>query len=137
MSDRANSAASEDLDDFQFLAMFHYAIGAMAGMLALVPALHLFVVTSLTPEGEPVDAVTVRLFGENGAAVVAGLLFVLGMALCGLLIAAGTRMARGKNLRFCLFASILGCLFIPFGTMLGIVTIPRLQNPKTRALFTD
>ncbi|MGE0640898.1 MAG: hypothetical protein AB7G12_00940 [Thermoanaerobaculia bacterium] len=125
------------LDDLQFLAMFHYSIGAMAAMVALVPALHLFVVTSLTAAGEPVDSVLVQLLGENGAAVMAGFLLVFGIALGGLLVAAGMKMAKGRHLRFCIFASVLGLLFVPFGTMLGLVTLPLLRRPALRALFSD
>jgi hypothetical protein len=124
-------------DDLQFLAMFHYAIGAMAGMVALVPALHLFVATSLTPEGEPIDQILVRLFGETGAAVAAGLFLVLTLTLGGLLIAAGLGLARRRSYRFCRFASALGALFVPFGTLLAAVTLPLLDRPSTRELFTS
>jgi hypothetical protein len=124
-------------DDLQFLAMFHYAVGAMAGMVALVPALHLFVAVSLTSEGEPVDQILVRLFGETGAAVAAALLFVAGFALGGLLVAAGLGLARRRSYRFCRFASALGALFVPFGTLLAAVTLPVLGRPATRALFTS
>lgn len=129
--------ATAGLDDLQFLAMFHYSVGAMAAMVALVPALHLFVVTSMTPAGAPVDTFTVRLFGEPGAAVLAGFLLVFGLALGGLLIAAGMKMAKGRDLRFCIFASALGFLFVPFGTMLGLVTLPLLRKPSMRVHFSS
>ena len=101
-------------DDLQFLAMFHYAVGAMACMVSLVPALGLFVVTSLTPEGQPIDALLVRLFGERGAAFAAGFLLVALATLGGLLIAAGLNLMRLRNHRFCVVASTLGCLFDPW-----------------------
>ena len=128
---------SGERDNLQFLAMFHYAIGAMSGMVSLVPALGLFVVSSLTPPGTPVDSILVRLFGERGAAVTAGLLLVAGMALGALLVAEGFYLSRCRNYRFCRAVSLLGCLFIPFGTMLGAVTLPLLSRPATRELFQD
>lgn len=124
-------------DELQLLSMFQYAVGIMAGMVALVPALHLFVAVAMTPAGEPVDALIVQLLGERGAAVAVGFLLVLGFALGGLLIAAGLQMSRGRHLRFCLFASAAGCLFPPFGTLLGAITLPLLRKPSTRALFGD
>jgi hypothetical protein len=124
-------------DDLQFLAMFHYAVGAMAAMVSLVPALGLFVTTELTPAGEPIDALLVKLFGELGAAVAAGLLLVAGATLGGLLIAAGLNLMRCRNHRFCVVASMLGCLFVPFGSLLGAVTLPLLKRPATRALFLE
>ncbi len=124
-------------DDLQFLAMFHYAIGAMAAMVALVPSLLLFVATSLTPAGQPIDSLLVAWLGERGAAVGAGVLLVLGFAVGGLLVAAGFGLARLRHYRLCLGAAIAGCFFPPFGTILGAVTIPRLLRPETRASFAD
>ena len=124
-------------DDLQFLAMFHFAIGAMAAMVALVPALGLFVATSLAAPGEPVDAFLVRVFGEPGAAIAAGLLLVLGMTLGGLLVAEGFYLLRLRNLRFCRFVSTLGLFFVPFGTLLGAVTLFVLSKPATQAQFRE
>jgi hypothetical protein len=124
-------------DDLEFLAMFHYAIGAMAGLVSLVLPLHLYVATSLTPEGEAIDHLLVKLFGESGAAIFAGLVFVACMTLGGLLIATGLGLARRRNYRFCRFGSIVGALFIPFGTLLASVTLPLLGRPSTRELFTS
>ncbi|MEZ5313610.1 MAG: hypothetical protein R2862_08145 [Thermoanaerobaculia bacterium] len=39
-----------------------------------------------------------------------GFLLVFGIALGGLLVVAGTKMAKGRHLRFCIFASVLGSL---------------------------
>jgi hypothetical protein len=122
-------------DDLQFLAMFHFAIGAMAALVSLVPALGLFVSTSLAAPGEPVDMILVRLFGEGGAAVAAGLLLVLGMTLGGLLVAEGFHLMRLKGYRFCRFVSTLGLFFVPFGTALGAVTLAALSRPATREQF--
>ena len=124
-------------DDLQFLAMFHFAIGAMAALVSLVPALALFVSTSLAAQGQPVDMLLVRLFGEPGAAIAAGLLLVIGMALGALLVAEGFHLMRLRRLRFCRFVSTLGLFFVPFGTMLGLVTLLVLARPTTQAQFLE
>lgn len=124
-------------DQLQFLALFHYAVGVMAGMVSLVPALHLYVVTSLTAEGEAIDSLLVHLFGEGGAAAAVGALLVLGMALGGMLIACGLGLARCRHYRFCRVASGVGALFVPAGTLLAAVTLPLLSRPATRALFSS
>ena len=122
-------------DDLQFLAMFHFAIGAMAGLVSLVPPLSLFVTTSLAAPGEPVDMVLVHVFGETGAAVAAGLLLVLGMTLGGLLVAEGLHLMRLTGYRFCRLVSTIGLFFVPFGTALGAVTLVALSRPDTRRQF--
>lgn len=135
MAEAEGGPGAADRDELQFLAMFHYAVGAMAAMVSLVPALQLFVAANLTPEGEPIDSILVRLFGERGAAAAAGVLLVLGFALGGLLIAAGHGLARCRSYRLCRTASIFGIFFPPFGTALGMYTLSRLLRPETRALF--
>ena len=122
-------------DDLQFLAMFHFAIGAMAALVSLVPALGLFVSTSLAAPGQPVDMLLVRLFGEAGGAVAAGLLLVVGMTLGALLVAEGFHLMRLRNLRFCRLVSTIGLVFVPFGTLLGAVTLVVLSRPATQAEF--
>jgi hypothetical protein len=39
--------------------------------------------------------------------------------------------------RYCVFSSALLCLFVPFGTLLGAITLPRLLDPKSRAGFSS
>jgi hypothetical protein len=79
--------------------------------------------------------ILVRLFGESGAAIAAGLLLVLGMTLGGLLVAEGFHLMRLGSYRFCRFVSMVGLLFVPFGTALGAVTLAALARPATRAQF--
>ncbi len=126
-----------DPDDvLDLLAYFHYAIGACAGMLALVPAVYLFVSATLA---DPAVEATVRADATHALrfAAVAFALFALlcGLGICSLLVAAGRFLQSRRRWAFCRAASIVGCLFIPLGTILGAITLEILTRPGVREQF--
>ena len=63
--------------------------------------------------------------------------FVLGgwaLAACSFLV--GRSLARKNRYLFCMIVSALNCMFVPFGTALGVFTIIVLQRPSVKTLFT-
>ena len=129
--------APDEREHLQFLGMMHYLAGGLAMMLALVPALHLYVGALLASSGAPVDSWITRTLGYGLGAWVAGAVLVFGFALGVWLAVAGFHLGRCHRYRFCLAAAWAGCLFVPFGTGLAAITIPLLKRPSVRALFTD
>lgn len=66
----------------------------------------------------------------------AGIFFVLlGWALAGMILINGRMLARRRHYLFCQVAAGIECLFMPFGTVLGVFTLIVLQRPSVRALF--
>ena len=73
-----------------------------------------------------------------------GLIFVLfasciilfGWTFAGLLAYSGRCIARRKRHTFCLVMAGVACMFMPFGTVVGIFTIIILVRPSVKALFT-
>jgi len=63
-------------------------------------------------------------------------IFILcGWTLAVLLFIAGRCLARRKHHMFCLVIAGISCLFMPFGTVLGVFTIVVLIRPSVKALF--
>jgi hypothetical protein len=63
-------------------------------------------------------------------------LFILcGWTLAVLLAVAGRCLARRKGYTFCLVVAGISCLFMPFGTILGVFTIVVLTRPSVKRLF--
>jgi hypothetical protein len=48
---------------------------------------------------------------------------------------AGRNLAQQRRYTFCLVIAGLLCIFIPFGTVLGVFTIVVLVRPSVKALF--
>lgn len=123
-------------DSFQILGYFHVALGFMIGMVSLLPALMIWIGRSIS---EPAAEGYVYTEGARATAmagyVVAGAALVVGLAAAAAVVLGGIRLARRTNWRYCVFSSALLCLFVPFGTLLGGLTLARLLDPKTRAIF--
>ncbi|MEO8197087.1 MAG: hypothetical protein ABI689_10220 [Thermoanaerobaculia bacterium] len=124
-------------EHLQFLSMFFYAVGALAAMMTLVPALGLFLAAEMQQPGEPLPFALAERLGLSAAAVLAGTLVLAGLVLFILMTRAGMLLRRCQNYRFCLAVAWAACLFVPIGTVLGGVTISILQRPATQRLFAD
>lgn len=127
---------ADEREHLQFLSLFFYAVGALAAMLALVPALWMFVASTLRQPGEPVPSALVERLGLPAASGLAGVLLVAGFVLGVAMARAGFLLARCERYRFCLAVAWAACLFVPIGTLLGAITIALLHRPETLRLFT-
>jgi hypothetical protein len=55
------------------------------------------------------------------------------MAIC--ILIAGRCLSRHKGYSFALVIACIECLFVPFGTILGVFTIVALSRESAKALF--
>ena len=67
--------------------------------------------------------------------VFAGLFILAGWAFAVCLVLAGRFLARRKRYMFCLVMAALACMFMPFGTVLGVFTIIVLVREPVKDLF--
>ena len=128
---------AEEREHLQFLSMFFYAVGALAAMVSIVPALALFVAVSLRQPGEPLAIAAAERLGLPTAAILAGALLFAGFVLFVLMVRAGLMLRRCRNYRYCLAVAWAACLFVPIGTLLGAITLPILHRPATQRLFSS
>lgn len=71
--------------------------------------------------------------------VVAGLgalFFLAGVTMAICILIAGRSLALRKNYSFAMVIACIECLFIPFGTILGVFTIVVLSRESARELFS-
>ena len=64
-----------------------------------------------------------------------GVVFMLVLTI--LLICNGIFLARWKHYSFCFAVAVVSCLYLPFGTILGIFTIITLSRHSVKALFDE
>jgi hypothetical protein len=122
-------------EHLQFLSMFFHAVGALAAMVSLIPALGLFVAVSVHQPGEPIPFALARSLGLPAAGLLTTILLGIGFTLFILMARAGFLLARCRSYRFCLAVAWAACIFIPAGTLLGAITIAVLKRPATQSLF--
>ncbi len=127
--------ASEN-QNLRILSIFHYVVAGVAAAFSLFPVFHIvlgtmMVLGKLDDGGSPPPAV----FGWFFIGI--GVFFILaGMTFAAFYAFAGRCLARRRHYMYCLIMAGIGCMFVPFGTVLGVFTIIELQKDSVRAMFT-
>jgi len=125
---------TQDEQYLDVLAIFHYVIGGLVALFSCFPLIYVALGVAL---------VLGLLDGENGPPAIAGWFFILipaifilaGWTLAGCVIAAGRKLQQRKSHTFCLVVAGVECIFMPFGTVLGVLTILVLLKEPIRQLF--
>lgn len=126
-----------DEEQLRLLSIFHYVVGGMAAFFALFPIFHLIIglLFIFAPEifegpGEPPPAFIGWIF------VFVALAFItVGLVFACLILIAGRFLARRTHYQFCFVVGAIECMFIPFGTVLGVFTIIVLVRESVKQLF--
>lgn len=129
----------QDEEHLRLLSIFHYIVGGLAGLFALFPIVHLILGLAfiLAPEAfaakgeEPPPAFLGWFF-----VVFAASFILLGWIFAVFVIVTGRFLARHRHWLFCLVMGAIECLFMPFGTVLGVFTIVVLMRESTKELFS-
>jgi hypothetical protein len=69
-------------------------------------------------------------------ALIGSVLFLIGLAMAICILIAGRALARCKRYSFALVMGGIECLFLPFGTILGVFTVVVLSRESVKALFS-
>ena len=122
---------NEDEKYLQLLSIFHYVVGGLAACFACIPIIHLSIgiamlVGAIDDAPEFVGAFMV---------VIAMFAILVGWTLAVCIIVAGRYLAKRKRYMFCLVIAAISCVFMPFGTVLGVFTIIVLMRPSVKELF--
>jgi hypothetical protein len=85
-------------------------------------------------EMTPNEVFPARLFGLLFT-IIPAIIILCGFIVSTLIVIAGKRMASYRSHTFCLVVAGIECLFMPFGTVLGVFSILTLIKPEARQLF--
>lgn len=128
---------NQDQEQLKLLSIFHYIVGGIIVLFSCFPVLHVIfgIVMILAPgkmqsNGSPPPAVLGWMF-----ALVGGAFMLVGWGIGGCVIAAGRFLAGHRRYMFCLVVAGIECLFMPFGTVLGVFTIIVLMRESVKSLF--
>jgi hypothetical protein len=125
---------NQDAEHLNLLAVFHYVVGGLAALFACIPFIHFFMglamVAGWFPNTDPAARTVGTIF-----MVFASVFILAGWTFAICLIAAGRRLATRRSYTFCLVMAAISCLFMPFGTVLGVFTIIVLMRESVKELF--
>jgi hypothetical protein len=131
---------NHDTEHVRLLAIFHYVVAGLAALFSLFPLLYttigtIFVFAARHGTPKPGEELPPEFLGWIFV-VVGALLFLLGIAMATCILIAGGSLARCKRYTFALVMACIECLFIPFGTILGVFTIIALSRESVKQLFS-
>jgi len=132
---------NQDSEHLRLLAIFHYVVALLAALFSLFPliyttigAIFVFVARRGTPK--PGEELPPEFLGWIFVCI--GLfLFLLGIAIAICIFIGGRCLSQRKGYSFALVMACIECLFVPFGTILGVFTIVVLARESVKALFSD
>jgi hypothetical protein len=122
----------------KLLSIFHYVVGGLLGLFACLPLVHVAIgiMAVLSPEmlndgGKAFPAFVGWLF------IIVGATFVLaGWAMAACMLLAGKFLAKRIRYTFCLVVAAIECIFMPFGTVLGVFTLIVLTKSFVKEMFS-
>ena len=132
---------NQDSEHLRLLSIFHYVVAGVAAFCSFFPLLYtvmgfVFVALSHHPPTNPAQQPPPAALGW--AFVVLGIfLFLLGMVFALFLTFAGRSLSRRKHYWFAFVVACIECIFIPFGTILGVFTIIVLSRESVKTLFSS
>jgi len=129
----------KDEEHLKLLSIFHYVVGGIAAFFACFPIIHVLMGIAMLAggfeEASSKGEFPVFLFGLMFV-LLPGFIMMCGWALAICLIIAGRQLAKKKHYMFCLVMACISCIFMPFGTVLGVFTIIVLMRPSVKELFS-
>jgi len=130
---------NQDAEHLRLLSIFHYVVAGLAALFSLFPLLYttigaIFIFAARHGTPKPGEELPPEFLGWIFA-IVGLLLFLLGIAMAICILIAGRCLSRNKHYTFALVMACIECLFIPFGTILGIFTIIALLREPVKELF--
>ncbi len=132
---------SQDQEHLRLLKTFHYVVGGLIAFFSCFALIYLVlgIMFLSSPEtfkdsntGQPAPAFLGGLFVGLGS-----VFFVLGEVLAVCIFIAGKYIGQRRRYMFVFIVACLECLFMPFGTILGVFTIMVLSRDSVKRLFEE
>jgi len=121
----------QDEQYLRLLSIFHYVVGVLAAGVACIFLIHFCIgIAMLTGAIDDAPAFVGLLF-----VVMSIIAITIGWVFAVCLIIAGKNLAHRKRYMYCLVMAAISCMFMPFGTVLGVFTILLLMRPSVKELF--
>lgn len=131
---------SQDQEHLRLLTMYHYVVAGLSALFACFPLIHVGIglLIALAPEkmvsnGQPPPPAFMGWF----FVALGACFFLAGWTFAACVFAAGRCLARRRRLLFCQVMGGIECIFMPFGTVLGVFTLLVLSRESVKPLFAN
>lgn len=127
--------ANQDAEHLRLLTVFHYVVGGLTALFACFPLIHLGIGVFMLVKPEAFKPRPPPEFLAWIFVVFAAGMILAGWTLALFFVLAGRNLSRRRRYLFCQIVAGVGCIFMPFGTVLGVFTLLVLSRPSVRELF--
>ncbi len=125
---------TEDEKNLDLLGTLHYVMGALTALFAFIPIVHLVIGIAMLTGNLNGEEIAPRAIGM-AFVILASIIILAGWLFAVLIIISGSRLKQRRSYNYCLIIAFLQCLIMPLGTILGILTILKLNKDTVRELF--
>jgi len=133
-----NPPRNDDCEHLKLLSIFHYVVSGLAALFACFPIIYLvlglmFILSPQTfgPAKQPPPAFLGWFF-----VIIASFFILAGWTFAILVLLTGRFIAQRKRYMFCVVMAGVECIFMPFGTVLGVFALLVLNRQSVKELFT-
>jgi hypothetical protein len=131
---------NQDKEHLQLLAIFHYIVAGLAAFFSFFPLLYttigaIFIFVARHGTAKPGEELPPEFLGWIFVGL-GSFLFLLGITMAVCILIAGRCLSRRRRYSFALVMACIECLFLPFGTILGVFTIIVLSRESVKTLFS-
>lgn len=130
---------NHDTEHLRLLAIFHYVVGGLAVLFSFLPLFYtgmgvLFIYAARHDHAHPKAQAPPEVLGW--IFVIFGCIFFLvALAVAVCIVLAGRDLARRRRYWFAFVVACLECMFMPFGTILGVFTLIVLSRETVKQMF--
>jgi hypothetical protein len=129
---------ADDIEHLRLISIFHYIVGGIMLLFSFMPLIHvgmglLFILSPNTfssNRGEQPPEFIGWLFLAIG-----GIFFLFGVSISICVILSGRYIAKRIRYMFSFVLACIECLFVPFGTALGVFTIIVLSRDSVKRIY--
>src|SRR5439155_27103736 len=123
---------NQDAERLRLLAIFHYLVCRLLLVKKMFPLLYttigaIFISVARHGTPRPSEELPPEFLGWIFVGV-GSFLFLVGIAMAICILIAGRCLSRHRYYSFALGMACIECLFVPFGTILGVYTIIALSR---------
>lgn len=130
---------NEDLKHLDLLALFHYILGGITAFFACMPFIHVFIGLAIVSGKffEEADGSGPPFFFGWLFVIMGSVFILLGWCLAVFMFITGKKLKHRKNRILCMVVAGVECIFMPFGTILGVLTLIALSKDSIKDLFEE
>lgn len=124
----------KDREHLSLLATFHYIVAGMIGLFSCFALIYMAIGVGLVA-GKIKSEDATPLWAGWLVFAVGFLVLAAGWTVAGFMIAAGRSLKAHRRWTFCVVVAAVECMFMPFGTALGIFTLVMLNKTGMKKEF--